>query len=154
MNDCICLIRTATMTPKAVTENASSSCSAKTPSSSAGSYGTWTAPARQITSRPLEPGRGRAAKALADDDRAAPHRGHHHLAQEAELAVPHDRRGREHRGEHDRDAEDAGVDERLEVDAVGADAGELVEPRAEHEQEEQRLHQRGDDPQAVAAEAH
>ena len=31
MNDCICLMRIAIMTPNAVIENASSSCSAKTP---------------------------------------------------------------------------------------------------------------------------
>ena len=35
----------------------------------------------------------------------------------------------------------------------GARRGELLQARAEHEEEEQRLHQRGDDPDAVAAEA-
>jgi hypothetical protein len=37
MNDCICLMRIATITPNAVMLNASSSCRAKMPSSSSGS---------------------------------------------------------------------------------------------------------------------
>ena len=45
MNDCIWVMRTATMTPKAVMLNASSSWRAKTPRISPGSYGTCTVPA-------------------------------------------------------------------------------------------------------------
>ena len=41
----------------------------------------------------LEAGDGGAAEALAEHHRAAPHGRDHHLAQEAELAVPHDRGG-------------------------------------------------------------
>ena len=37
MNDCICLIRTAIITPNAVIANASSSCSTKIPRISSGS---------------------------------------------------------------------------------------------------------------------
>ena len=37
MNDCICLMRTATITPKAVIANASASCRKKTPRSISGS---------------------------------------------------------------------------------------------------------------------
>ena len=52
MNDCICLIRTAIITPNAVIANASASCRTKIPRISSGSYGTWTSPARQITITP------------------------------------------------------------------------------------------------------
>ena len=46
-----------------------------------------------------------------------------------------------------------GVDEGLQVDAVGAGCGELLQAGAEHEEEEQRLDQRGDDPHPVVGEA-
>ena len=52
MNDCICLIRTAIITPNAVIVNASSSCSMKIPMISSGSYGTPTSPASRITITP------------------------------------------------------------------------------------------------------
>src|SRR5205823_5575788 len=66
--------------------------------------------------------------------------------------VPHDRRRGEHAREHDRDAEHARVDERLQVHAMRAGARELLEARAEHEQEQERLHERGNDPHAVVCE--
>jgi hypothetical protein len=101
----------------------------------------------------LEAGHGRAAQALAEHDRRAPHRRDEHLAQEAELAVPDDRGGREDRGEHHRHREHARIDERAQVDPVRAGGGEPREAGAEHEQEQQRLQQRGDDPHPVAREA-
>ena len=68
----------------------------------------------------LDRGDGRTAEGFAEDDRAATHRSDHHLAQESELAVPHDRdRGEDRREEH-RHREHAGEDERSEVDPTGA----------------------------------
>ena len=154
MNDCICLMRTATMTPNAVMLKASSSCSAKTPRISAGVVGhAHEARPAQSTITPWKHATVAPPRHLPITIDAAPHRRDHHLAQEAELAVPHDRRRREHRGEHHRHAEDAGVDEGLEVDAVRAAPRDRLQAGAEDEQEQQRLHQRRDDPHAVAAEA-
>ena len=101
----------------------------------------------------LEAGHGRAAEAFADDDGTASDRGDQHLAQEAELAVPDDGGGGEHGGEHDRHGQDAGVEERAQVEAAGAARGESGQAAAEHEQKQKRLHQRGRDPQAVVEEA-
>src|SRR5580693_9309028 len=52
MNDCIWVMRAATITPKAVIANASSSCSANTSMISVALYGTPTSPARQSTITP------------------------------------------------------------------------------------------------------
>jgi len=45
------------------------------------------------------------------------------LLQEPELPVPHQRRGADHRREQHRHAQDAGEDERLQVDAIRGDGG-------------------------------
>src|SRR5690348_6997679 len=54
-------------------------------------------------------------------------------------------------GEHDRDAEDARVDEGLQIDAVRPGGRHRLQAAAEYEQEQERLDQRCDDPQAVRA---
>ena len=102
MNDCICLMRAAIITPNAVMANASSSISPKTPRTSGDAVGHVDDRASAIRITPCSARDGRAAEALADHDRAAAHRRDHHLAQEAELAVPDDRGGAEDRGEHHR----------------------------------------------------
>ena len=100
----------------------------------------------------LEAGDHRAAQALAENQRPASHRGHEHLPEESVLPVPHHRCGGHHGRHEDRQAEDPGVEEgaqrqpRPEVD-------EGAEPAAEHEEEQDRLDQRGDDPDAVVEEA-
>jgi hypothetical protein len=80
--------------------------------------------------------------------------GHEHLAEEPELAVPHDRDRREEAAEQDGHRHDAGEDELLVVDAAGAVLpDERLDPGAEHEQEQDRLRQARHDPGRRAAEA-
>ena len=134
-------------------ENASSNCRAKIPEQQQRVVGHVHETGQADHDHALEAGHGRAAEAFADHDRAAPDRRDHHLAQESELPVPDDRRGREHRGEHHRDAEDAGVDEGLQAARRGSRAGQALQPGAQHEQEQERLDQRGGHPQAVGPEA-
>ena len=101
----------------------------------------------------LPGGHGGPTERLADEDRAAPDRRHEHLSQEPELAVPHDRRRRERRREQHRRCQHTGEHERLEVDAAGRLGRERRQPGAEDEQEQHRLHERGDGTEAVLAEA-
>ena len=92
-------------------------------------------------------------RVLPDTKRGAADRGDQHLAQEPEFPVPDDGGGREDRGEHHRHGQHAGVDEGLEADAGRhAPLGQRRQAGAEHEQEKQRLDQRGDRPQPVPAE--
>src|SRR2546430_16865744 len=95
-----------------------------------------------------------AAGRLAEHEPGAADRRHEHLAEESELAVPHDRDRREQAAEQDGHRHDAGKDELLVVDAAGAVLpDERFDPRAEHEEEQDRLRQAGHDPGRRAAEA-
>ena len=96
---------------------------------------------------------GGAAEAFADHDGGAAHRSDEHLPEEAELPVPHHRRRREQRGEQHRHGENARIEERFQVHSAAAGLREVGQAGAQHEQEEERLDQRGDEPGAVVQEA-
>ena len=74
-----------------------------------------------------------------------------HLAEEAELPIPHDRDGREDGREEDRHGDDPREHERPEVEARSS-GDEVREPGAEDEEEQDRLRERRDDPRLVPAE--
>ena len=94
-----------------------------------------------------------AAEAFAGEDGGRRDRRHQHLAQEAELAVPHHRDAGKRGGEQHRHGEDAGEQEGLEVDPAGRSLDQRPEAAAEDEKEQQRLDHRGDDARRIAPEA-
>ena len=85
-----------------------------------------------------------AAATVAPADRLAEHeggpadRGDQHLAQEAELAVPDDREGGEHRRHDHAHGHDAGVDELAEVESAGR-PDQAAHAVAEDEEEQDGL---------------